>query len=547
VFGKLGGFDASIDLAFLDGSDGFRLDGVDANDRSGYSVSSAGDVNGDGLDDVIVGAPAEAPNGSNSGASYVLFERSTGFAPSVDLSTLLVDEGLRLTGIDPSDFSGASVSTAGDVNGDGFDDLIVGAPNTDPDGESYAGESYVVFGGDFAGIVDLLGGDGADTLTGGAGADVIGGGRGGDTLDGNGGTDALRGGAGDDVLMVSDTDFGRIDGGSGDDTLVLDGSGIALDLTTPAGRLIDSIETIDITGNSPNSLALGRLDVLRLPDSSNTLTIVGDGDDAVNVGDEGWSDLGISEGFRTYTLGPATLRIDVNIGTVQIVPDEIDLGTLDESQGFKIVGEAAGDWAGVSVSSAGDVNGDGFDDLIVGAISNDEGGDGAGAAYVVFGSAVGSSGINLASLAPGDGFKIVGENPGDLAGRVSSAGDINGDGVDDLIVGAHRNDEGGTYAGAAYVVFRKTTAFADVDLNALSPSDGFKIVGEADYDSAGLSVSSAGDVDGDGFADLVGLRFGGAAVHRRAVRGPGGRLDAGHPRDHRERRPGAVHTAGPGA
>jgi hypothetical protein len=90
-------------------------------------VSSAGDVNGDGFDDLIVGAYGADPNGSNSGSSYVVFGKSGGFAATINLSTLDGTNGFRLDGVAADDRSGFSVSSAGDVNGDGFDDLIVGA------------------------------------------------------------------------------------------------------------------------------------------------------------------------------------------------------------------------------------------------------------------------------------------------------------------------------------------------------------------------------------------------------------------------------------
>ena len=147
VFGKRSGFAASFDLSTLDGSNGFRLDGIDANDRSGTSVSGAGDVNGDGVDDIIIGALFADPGGDAfAGESYVVFGKRSGFAASFDLSTLDGSNGFRLDGIDPDDRSGASVSGAGDVNGDGVDDLIIGAYLADPGGDALAGESYVVLG-----------------------------------------------------------------------------------------------------------------------------------------------------------------------------------------------------------------------------------------------------------------------------------------------------------------------------------------------------------------------------------------------------------------
>ncbi len=133
------------------GSGGFVINGIDIGDQSGYDVSGAGDVNGDGLADVIVGVPGADPNAnSGAGESYVVFGKAHGTA--VELADIFAVQGLEGTGgffikgIDPNDNSGFSVSGAGDVNGDGVADVIVGAPGADPGGDIDAGESYVVFG-----------------------------------------------------------------------------------------------------------------------------------------------------------------------------------------------------------------------------------------------------------------------------------------------------------------------------------------------------------------------------------------------------------------
>jgi hypothetical protein len=211
-------------------------------------------------------------------------------------------------------------------------------------------------------------------------------------------------------------------------------------------------------------------------------------------------------------------------------PAEIELASLrsgDGSAGFVLNGIAEGDLAGVRVSAAGDVDGDGVDDLLVGASGVDPAGRaGAGAGYVVFGrdtAAVGSfpAEFELSSLLPGaggdgsSGFVLNGINVADGVGAVSDAGDPNGDGVDDLIIGSAGVDPGGrSRAGAAYVVFGRDTAAvgsfsAEFELSSLLPgaggdgSSGFVLNGIDADDRSGSALSGGGDFNGDGVDDLI--------------------------------------------
>jgi hypothetical protein len=205
VFGKADG--TSVNLSDIaNGTGGFVINGAAIFDFSGGSVSSAGDVNGDGFDDLIVGARLADPSGTatRTGASYVVFGKNN--TNSVDLSAIASGTsnlGFVITGASAGDNSGGSVSSAGDVNGDGFDDLIVGAPYADTSGTNNAGASYVVFGGDFTGAVTQVGTTGNDTLLGTTANDIIFGGLGIDVITTNGGNDRLAGGPGADTFVIS--------------------------------------------------------------------------------------------------------------------------------------------------------------------------------------------------------------------------------------------------------------------------------------------------------------------------------------------------------
>ena len=432
VFGKASGFTANVNLSGLDGSDGFLLVGVDAVDYSGRSVSAAGDVNGDGFADIIVGAFDADPNGvTRAGESYLAFGKSSGFTSSVRLAELDGSDGFRLDGIDASDSSGYSVSEAGDVNGDGFSDLIVGAAGADPNG-TRSGESYLVFGkasGFAAGFAlnDLDGADGfrlEGTLLDLSGEPVSGAGD----LNGDGFGDIIIGASGADPngnsqARVSYVVFGKATNfSSAIDLGALDGAD---------GFRIDGIDAGDVSGDS-------------LSDAGD---VNGDGFDDLIIGARRAAANGQDEAGESYVIFGKTSGFTANIA----------LGDLDGADGFRLDGISEDDYSGLSVSGAGDVNGDGFDDLIVGASRGDPPARShAGESYVVFGKASGfAANISLGSLDGTDGFRLNGIDRNDYSGRsVSGAGDVNGDGFDDLIVGAFLGDpSSNSDAGESYVVF----------------------------------------------------------------------------------------------
>ena len=479
VFGKASGFAARLELSSLGAPNGFVINGIDADDDSGYSVSGAGDVNGDGFDDLIIGAKSADPGGINSGdgESYVVFGKAGSFGASLELSSLDGTNGFVINGINAFDRSGASVSSAGDVNGDGFDDLIIGASRADPNGNSSAGESYVIFGGNFTGGAETLVGDEADNLLAGSvGGDVLIGAQGDDTLAGGGGADVLRGGAGNDTLAVSDTDFRRLVGGNGLDTLRVDGSDIELDLTGDLRNRLTGIELIDLKGAGSNSLIIDKASVLNLSRESNMLTVLATADDSIEIG-VGWTFDGLhSMGgilFSSYIQGAAKVMIG---GRVHVA----DLAVGDGSVGSLATAISGGDFFAYAVSAAGDVNGDGFDDLIIGAPNADPGSaPEAGVTYVVFGRPDGfGTNMDISTLGGSNGFAIHGIDAYDISGlSVSGAGDVNGDGFDDIIIGAPQADfESNSLAGECYVVFGKADGFqATFQLSDLDGSSGFII------------------------------------------------------------------------
>lgn len=471
------GFPARLDLTSLDGSNGFILEGIDQNDRSGWSVSSAGDINGDGFDDLIIGAyGADLSGDQDFGETYVVFGTGSGFPASIDLSTLDGSNGFVLKGVDGHDHSGYTVSSAGDINGDGFDDLIIGAYSASHGGKQRAGESYVVFGSGsaFPASIDLstLNGSNGFTLKGIDAYDYSGWSvsSAGD-VNGDGYDDLIIGApyadpGGNDSAGETYIVFGKASGWTGSFNLsALNGSN---------GFALQGIDAGDLSGWSVSSAG----------------DVNGDGYDDVIIGARYADPDGNADAGETYVV----------FGKAAGWTASFDLSTLNGSNGFVLKGGSASDYSGYSVSSAGDINGDGYDDMIVGAFFADpDGNTDAGETYVVFGTGAGfPASIDLSTLDGSNGFALAGVDALDSSGwSVSSAGDFNGDGYDDMIIG-------GAYAGESYLVFGKASGWsASFDLSTLDGSNGFVLESDVEQDWSRFSVSSAGDVDGDGYDDLI--------------------------------------------
>jgi VCBS repeat-containing protein len=466
-----------LNLSDLNGLNGFTLNGIGSSNYAGTSVSGAGDINGDGIDDLIIGA-----RGTNQ--SYVVFGTSNGFAASFNLSTLNGNNGFTLNTVSANDFSETSVSSAGDVNGDGFDDLIIGVKDADPNGKNNAGQSYVVFGksSGFAANFNLSSLNGSNGFT-------------------------LNGITSGDRAGTSVSSAGDING-DGFDDLIIGAPGVDLDFNFEVGQ------SYVVFGKSNGFSANFDLSTLN---GSNGFAINGiNSDDALGFSVSGAGDIN-GDGFDDLILSAPDAAPNGNsyagqsyvvFGKSNGFSANFDLSTLNGSNGFTLNGIDINDASGISVNGGGDINGDGIDDLIIGAfLAAPNGNVYSGETYVVFGKSNGfSANFDLSTLNGSNGFTINGIAANDRSGiSVSSAGDINGDGIGDLIIGAaNAAPNGNSLAGQSYVVFGKSSGFAaSLNLSTLNGSNGFILNGITADDRSGTSVSSAGDINGDGIDDLI--------------------------------------------
>jgi RHS repeat-associated protein len=464
----------------------WTVSGGQAGAHLGMAVGTAGDVNDDGYADVIVGAPEYSNGQTEEGRVFVYHGSATGLSSTADWTADGGQAGASF---------GFSVATAADVNGDGYADVIIGAPNYS-DSLSEEGQAFVYYGsaGGLSSSADW-------TATGG------------------------QAGAGFGYAVST---AGDINGNGYADILIgapfYDTSGL-----TNAGQASLYQGSVNGLSSTASWVATG--------DKANVwfgaaLTTAGDangdGYAGVIIGAPMYSNGQTNEGrIYGYTGSPTGLTFynaiesnqahayfgaavamagDVNgdgYGDIIVGAPGYTNGQAGEGAAFVYHGLTTGPglepgWVqsssqsganlGWSVSSAGDVNGDGYDDIIVGAYLYDNGQTDAGRTYVYHGSATGLE-TTPAWIADGD-------QAGAYFGwSVSRAGDVNGDGYDDVIVGAVLYDDGHTHEGAAFVYHGSATG--------LSSSADWSATGAATGANFGVSVSAAGDVNGDGYGDVI--------------------------------------------
>ncbi|MBS0350176.1 MAG: FG-GAP repeat protein [Proteobacteria bacterium] len=457
-------FPPLVQLSALNGENGFKIDGEGGN-SSGYSVSAAGDVNGDGYVDIVIGVPYYSISfGTYEGRIYVVFGGSgVGDTGLLSLSSLNGTNGFKIDAeYNGYLCSGYSVSAADDVNGDEYADIVIGAPY-------YGGSSgrvYVVYGGPAVGKTGLFP---LSSLNG----------TNGFKLDGEKVASRTYPGAGWSVNTAGDMNSdGFVDLVIGDPNYKSNNS---------TGR-----SYVVFGGTGVGSTGLFALSSLN---GTNGFKLDGEVNSYSGVSVSGVGDLN-GDGYADLLVGGPTIYANGNcsyvvfgapgIGNAGSIP----LSSLNGINGFKIQAEAPipynpGGAGGISVNKAGDINGDNYADFVIGVPSR---------SYVVFGGPkVGQDGLVLLSSLNGtNGFKI------DQGGySVNTAGDINNDGYVDLLIGAPD-------CSRSFVVFGgpEVGKTGLVALSGLNGVNGFELDGEYNGYS-GWSVSAAGDINSDGFADLL--------------------------------------------
>jgi hypothetical protein len=400
------------------------------------SLAAVGDVDGDGWDDILVGAWGDDNNGSASGSVYLV-------RGPVTASMALADAQARLEGEGAGDYAGYSVAPAGDQDGDGLGDLLIGAMNEDTGGTN-AGAAYVL-NGLVTGTVSLA--EEAWLLWGAEAGGVVG-----VTLDG--GQDLTGDGWADLVLGSYTSDRVTTNGGT---VYVVQGP------VTASASLDDAcLQLYGAYGEQEGySVAIG-----------------GDVD---------------GDGHRELLTGAPEADLEyTGTGSVRIYQGPLDTGYGEPDT--EIHGETDYDRLGYWVADGGDVDGDGYGDVLAGAMYADFIRYNAGVMYVIPGPVWGRLSVGEVQAA-----RIVGPETSAEVHVVEGAGDVNGDGFDDVIIGARYHDGPmGEDSGGAWLLFGPVTGNTDLATDA-----DVAFVAQEASEALGTSVSRAGDLNGDGLGDLL--------------------------------------------
>jgi hypothetical protein len=422
-------------------------------DFSGCAVSSAGDFNGDGRPDILIGASSV----NLVGAAYVIFG-SLSMPARLNLADLKVSRGFPIYGESLGDHFGNDLSRAGDVNSDGYDDIIVGATF----GKLF-GSAYIIFGAATHGATAV---SSMDTTIGFACRGPNSYSYAGFSV--SGGYDVNKDGYADVVIGAHYT-------------------------TSTAGTGSGAAYVVYGQASARDDVSLSKLTTVNTlyarSTSSTSVDIIGNVSSSANK----YLNMLIGVHHERDTRGETY----VLYGNSYAFRSLGNLSDTTSSTGISITGASIGDYSGSSVSSAGDVDKDGWDDIVIGAPGG-KSTTGTGKAYILYGGIALHSNIKLSALSASHGFSVAGSLAAGCGYSVSNTGDVNNDGFGDVIIGCPGES-------AAYVIYGGLrTSLTDISLTSgLSISRGFRISGGSSFGYTGYSVGNAGDVNGDGYSDVV--------------------------------------------
>ena len=460
------------------------LNGPDANDQSAVSLAS-GDLNGDGYADLIVGVPYSAgpANGKlEAGEAWIVYGSPTGLPAS---RTLGPGGTTVIYGVDAGDHLGYSIAS-GDVDGDGYGDVLIGAPDASTITGAVSGEIWIVYGrsGGLPAVVDLAAppvGVRFTAVVGHGDSDRLGYAVAAADFNGDGFDDVIGGAPDADGVGDGRANSGEVRVVLGDPTmpgLIIPSSGTVLAIfgVEAGDRLGLSLATGDLNGDGFEELVAGS-----------------------NGRGPGNLRFGAGEAWVLYGA-PTAPTIDIDLA-FPYVPTTV------------IYGADAGDGLSGYDLSAGDFDGDGLVDLALAAAGGDGPGNSrtdAGEAWVIYGqSGILSAFIDLADAPPGTTI-IYGADPSDSLGAVA-AGDLDGDGFDELAVGSAFGDgpaNGRADAGESWTMQGTASGLPQVIDLANPPFETLVVHGADAVDASGWSLAF-GDFDRDGLSDLaIGALFG---------------------------------------